>query len=57
MVAMRDLEDGGTVTDAECYYDEESHCTCSKCEQDGTMADFTFEGLDDLINEAAEDDE
>ena len=45
-----EVYDDGSDDVGDHEWESESDCTCSECKHGGTVADFTFPGLDKLID-------
>ena len=52
---VMEVTDGGTDTQGDVEWEETSPTVCKDCEATGTLADFTFDGLDDAIREKREE--
>ncbi len=46
---LSSITDSGTFDEGNPEWDDDSACTCQKCGAGGTVRDFTYPGLDDLI--------
>jgi hypothetical protein len=57
MSSVFEMFDDGTGDHEDTEWDGTSACTCGECGHEGTAADFTFEGLDELIEANQKSDE
>ena len=51
---IMELQDMGSGDHADIEHDATSFCQCLECAEEGTVADFTIEGLDDEIESRRE---
>lgn len=50
------FDDGTDRDESDCEWDGKSRCSCEDCGHEGTVDDFTIEGLDDELYQMSADE-